>query len=66
MTIVIKESCEWLKEIITINEGKEEDFTINMVGIFWITCIHQKGLQNLIHGETSLKNSKHCLRMFKN
>jgi hypothetical protein len=49
-----------------MKEKKDEDFTINMVGILWITCIHQEGFHNLIHGEASLKNSKRCLKMFKN
>jgi len=51
MTAIKRGSHEWLKKIITINEGKEKLRLINMVGIFWITCIHQERFQNLIHGK---------------
>jgi hypothetical protein len=67
MMTIKRGNCEWLKKTLKINEGTKRLRIHNKYGWNFLDYLYTpKRLQNLRHGETSLKNSTHCLRMFKN
>jgi hypothetical protein len=48
---IIRRNNEWLKEILMIEEGKEDYGNIVVMdGLLWIICIHLKTHKNLING----------------